>query len=70
MNKGADMSAENYSPTNGTKSLGDIFLFGGDGYFIGTVCSPSQAAKSNCQTIDPLVVDGVPYLHRLPPDSL
>lgn len=65
-----DGSNDNYTPTNGTKSLGDIFLFGGDGYFIGTVCSPGVATKANCQTIDPLVVDGVPYVHRLPPDSL
>ncbi len=67
---GGDGSADNYSPTNGTKSRGDIFLFGGDGYFIGTICSPPLATKSNCQTIDPLVVDGLPYVHRLPPDSL
>ena len=70
MEAGGDGSADNYSPTNGTKSVGDIFLFGGDGYFIGTICSPAVATKSNCQTIDPLVVDGIPYVHRLPPDSL
>lgn len=65
-----DGSNDNYSPTNGTKSLGDIFLFGGDGYFIGTVCNPGVAIKTNCQTISPLVVDGLQYVHRLPPDSL
>ncbi len=66
----ADGSNDNYSPTNGTKSVGDIFLFGGDGYFIGTVCIPPIATKAFCQAIDPLIVDGLPYVHRLPPDSL
>ena len=64
-----DGSNDTYAPTNGTKSAGDLFLFGGDGYFIGTVCQ-GLGTKTNCQTIDPLIVDGLPYVHRLPPDSL
>jgi len=69
MEKG-DGSNDTYAPTNGTKSAGDLFLFGGDGYYIGTVCTSGRAVKTECQTIDPLIVDGVPYIHKLPPDSL
>ncbi len=61
-----DGSADHYSPTNGTKSLGDIFLFGGDGFWIGV--TNSIAAKP-VQGTNPLVVDGIPYLHKLPPKS-
>lgn len=64
-----DGSNDSYNPTNGTKSAGDLFLFGGDGYFIGTICNPAIATKTNCQTISPLVVDGIPYVHKLPPKS-
>jgi prepilin-type N-terminal cleavage/methylation domain-containing protein len=63
-NKGADMSAENYSATNGTKSLGDIFIFGGDSFWIGVT---NSFARKPVQNTKPLVVDGVPYLHQLPP---
>lgn len=63
-----DGSADSYSPTNGTKSMGDIFLFGGDSYWIG-VRTP-RADKGAILGFQPLVVNGTPYLHRLPPSSL
>jgi prepilin-type N-terminal cleavage/methylation domain-containing protein len=61
---GTDGSADQYSPTNGTKSRGDIFLFGGDSYWIGVV---GQYARKPGGGIDPMVVNGIPYVHTMPP---
>ena len=61
-------SADNYSPTNGTKSDGDIFLYGGDSFWIGV--NTGTAVKRDPLPIDPLVVDSIPYVHRLPIDSI
>ncbi len=61
-----DDSVDSYSPTNGTRSIGDIFQFGGDPRWIGipaSVAIPSALKGPR----SPLVVDGEPYLQRLPP---
>jgi type II secretion system protein G len=66
----ADGILDTYAPTNGTKSAGDIYQFGGDSRFIGTTCGGAY----NCNPMDPskvtpgggLNVDGVFHLHKLP----
>ena len=62
-----DGSVDAYSPTNGTKSYGDIFQFGGDSFWIGV-----NMETGNRRNYDPsrdrgLIVNGQFYLHRLPP---
>jgi type II secretion system protein G len=56
-----------YAPTNGTKSLGDIFHYGGDGFFIGIPVTSANRAQAKAASPTPLLVNGVPYLRRLPP---
>lgn len=63
--KNGVQSADQYSATNGTKSLGDIFLFGGESYWIGV--ADQRAEKRPNPTINPLVVNGIPYVHTMPP---
>ena len=60
-------SADSYSPTNGTKSFGDIFQFGGDSFWIGVNMSRALRAQYTPARNSPLVVDHEPYLHRMPP---
>ena len=63
-------SIASYNPTNGTESLGNIFQYGGDPFWIGVVMSSvnrtvyATSSGSLDRTLD---VDGVHYLHRLPP---
>jgi type II secretion system protein G len=56
----------NYSPTNGTKSTGSIYYWGGDSQFIGM---SAQTASQNRQFVyaNPLNVDGQKYVRRMPP---
>jgi type II secretion system protein G len=61
-----DGSMDQYAPTNGTKSFGDIWLYGGDSFWIGV--AQGGATKQPNMIIDPLVVNGVPYVHKLPPN--
>ncbi|NUN94941.1 MAG: prepilin-type N-terminal cleavage/methylation domain-containing protein [Candidatus Omnitrophica bacterium] len=56
-----------YSPTNGTSSVGAIYLYGGDSFFIGVPISTANYAAARTMTPSPLMVDGVPFVHRLPP---
>jgi prepilin-type N-terminal cleavage/methylation domain-containing protein len=67
-----DGSVDGYAPTNGTKSRGDLFHFGGDPLYIGTICgskliscarNPASIANGGLG----LVVNGQSYIHRLPP---
>jgi type II secretion system protein G len=65
-----DRSVDSYSPTNGTKSLGDIFQFGGDPFWIGVNMSTANLSlyqASGGRSDFPLVVDRDRYLHRMPP---
>ncbi len=65
-----DGSVDQYSPTNGTKSFGDIFLYGGESFWIGVRLprGDMSAYRGNPSALDqPLVISGEPYLHRLPP---
>ncbi|MCA9434578.1 MAG: prepilin-type N-terminal cleavage/methylation domain-containing protein [Candidatus Omnitrophica bacterium] len=55
-----------YSPTNGTESGGDIFQYGGDPFWIGIASSAARRPVSPSLEVG-LTVDGVFYLHRLPP---
>lgn len=63
----------NYSPTNGTKSKGSIYVWGGDPFFIGVAISDRSRLglyKKNPGQLDvPLIVDGQPYLHQFPPTN-
>ena len=58
----------NYSPTNGTKSTGEIFRWGGDPLYIGYPV-PDKVSAGNINNITPvgLPVDGVVYIRKLPP---
>jgi type II secretion system protein G len=62
-----DDSVDSYSPTNGTKSSGDIFQFGGDPFWIGVAMAVALRANYRPSLDTPLIVDREPYLHRLPP---
>ncbi len=67
---GPDNSVDQYSPTNGTKSNGDIFLFGGDSFWIGVALpNANRSIYNNAgSSLDVgLVVSGIPHLHKLPP---
>ncbi|MCG3196655.1 MAG: prepilin-type N-terminal cleavage/methylation domain-containing protein [Candidatus Omnitrophica bacterium] len=62
-----------YSPTNGTRSLGTIHWWGGDGWWIGVPAGTAAAAARNTPPIAGpyglgLPVDYVAYVHRLPPN--
>ncbi|MCB9768623.1 MAG: prepilin-type N-terminal cleavage/methylation domain-containing protein [Candidatus Omnitrophica bacterium] len=59
-----------YSPTNGSKSSGDIFIFGGDPYWIGVRMGSvnKKAYKAAGGSLDiGLTVNNKKYLHQLPP---
>ena len=63
-------SVVSYNPTNGTESLGNIFQYGGDPFWIGvrmgSVNRRAYFASPTALNVF-LDVDGVHYLHRLPP---
>jgi type II secretion system protein G len=62
-----DGSVDAYAATNGTKSKGDIFLYGGDSFWIGV--RTGVATKKNytpAQDVG-LLVNNEFYLHRMPP---
>jgi prepilin-type N-terminal cleavage/methylation domain-containing protein len=62
-----------YAPTNGTRSAGTMHLWGGDGFWIGVnIGIPNKNIyKQMGGSADVgLPVDGIVYLHKLPPDSL
>ena len=66
-----DNCVESYSPTNGSKSLGDIFIWGGDTFYIGIRIGNAAARgtymKSPAAYNQGLCVDGDIYLRRMPP---
>jgi len=65
---GDGLSVDSYSPTNGSKSLGDIFLFGGDGFWVGVRMGRAVKRNYNPASQDVgLPVNRIVYLHRLPP---
>jgi len=58
----------NYSPTNGTKSGGSIFRWGGDSYWIGVAIGlADRRMAQNPGFHVGLFVDNQRYLHTLPP---
>ena len=62
-------SVTSYNPTNGTWSDGDIFLYGGDPFWIGVALETADKTiyESSGTVLDQgLDVDGEVYLHRLP----
>jgi type II secretion system protein G len=63
----ADGSVDSYSPTNGTRSYGDIFQFGGDPFWIGVNSSNANRTQYKPSWDTGLVVDHEFFLHRLPP---
>lgn len=60
----------NYSPTNGTKSGGSIFYWGGDSFWIGVPVDNRYLwtlnANRNSLPLSPNIVDGAPISKRLP----
>ena len=60
-------SIDSYSPTNGSKSMGDIFQFGGDPFWIGVTMGRAIRSAYTPAMDKGLVVDNEVYLHRLPP---
>jgi prepilin-type N-terminal cleavage/methylation domain-containing protein len=62
-----DRSVDSYSPTNGTTSLGDIFQYGGDPFWIGVMATLANRSTYRPNMDNALVVDHKTYLHRLPP---
>ncbi len=62
-----DGSVDSYSPTNGSRSLGDIFQYGGDPFWIGVAAASADRKNYTPAKDRGLVVDRELYLHRLPP---
>jgi type II secretion system protein G len=60
-----------YSPTNGTRSMGGIYIWGGDPFWIGVVASTADMVWYHTAVTSGhdawLNVDYVRYLHSLPP---
>ncbi len=60
-----------YSPTNGTRSPGGIYVWGGDPFWIGVVASTANLGWYRTQTVSRhdfwLNVDFVRYSHSMPP---
>jgi general secretion pathway protein G len=64
-----DGSIEAYSPTNGSRSMGDIFIYGGDSFWIGVKMNIASRKIYNPSSHDKgLIVNGQFYLHRMPPN--
>ncbi len=64
--------SDSYCPTNGTRSLGDIFLWGGDPFWVGVMMQEADMAAyvgpPPCGIFDVgKCVDNVWYYHTLPP---
>jgi len=62
-----DGSVDAYAPTNGTKSFGDIFQYGGDSFWIGVHMGTADRKNYNPSKDTGLIVNGEFYLHRMPP---
>ena len=61
-------STWNYSPTNGSKSKGSLYVWGGDPFFIGVRMDfLNKKYMHDERTQVGLLVDGQMYLHRFPP---
>jgi type II secretion system protein G len=63
---------DSYNPTNGTASRGDIFLFGGDSFFVGVKLDSAYVNMARNPTFAAnggrgLNVNSEWYLHRMPP---
>jgi type II secretory pathway pseudopilin PulG len=58
----------NYSPTNGTKSRGSIYKWGGDSLYIG-YAGATKRLLGNVNNLTPvgLLMDGQVYIRKLPP---
>ena len=60
----------NYSPTNGTKSLGEIIKYGGDSFWIGVNLTNGDGdvadRAQNPAGVQGLLVDNRIYLHTMP----
>lgn len=57
----------NYSPTNGTTSRGAIVNWGGDPLWIGFRGTTAIVSQLTTLPPSPCVVDGTPYIRKLPP---
>jgi prepilin-type N-terminal cleavage/methylation domain-containing protein len=57
----------NYAATNGTKSVGSIYRWGGDPWWIGIQVSMADKRMAKTAPTPGLQVDGQFYVHRLPP---
>jgi hypothetical protein len=56
-----------YMATNGTRSSGTIHQWGGDSWFIGVRLTSAGGKKNFTPSqIQPLMVNGIPHLHRMP----
>lgn len=62
-----DGEVNQFSPTNGSKSGGDIFHYGGDSFYIGVPITGANRTSAKTMSPVPLPVDGQFYLHRMPP---
>ncbi|MCG3198300.1 MAG: prepilin-type N-terminal cleavage/methylation domain-containing protein [Candidatus Omnitrophica bacterium] len=57
-----------YTPTNGTRSNGNIVLWGGDSAYIGMRMDSARPDLLNAPHLrDPVILDNQPYFKRLPP---
>ena len=61
-----DQRVNSFSPTNGTKSRGDISIYGGDPAYIGVVLDFADRRALESAEKPGLWVDGEVYLGRLP----
>lgn len=59
----------NYSPTNGTKSIGEIIYWGGDSVFIGYTVEQAASSRTMLNSMTPvgLNMDNVRYVRKFPP---
>jgi prepilin-type N-terminal cleavage/methylation domain-containing protein len=58
----------NYAPTNGTKSRGEIFIWGGDAQWMGTATSLADNAIAKTAARPGMRMDGQVYFKRFPPN--
>ena len=59
----------NYAPTNGTKSRGSIYYWGGDGHWIGIATPIADPAQAKTAPHPGLTIDGMTIFNRLPPNT-
>lgn len=62
-----DTIVDNYSPTNGTKSRGGLYRWGGDPYWIGIQTSRASNQARETSPRRGRTIDGQIYFHRFPP---